>query len=576
MMSVSVHRDRSKRIRVIQAALAALVFFAATVAAVPPADASTDLQLRFALNGNPADAELLDGAVIPAEGNVAIWLAPRLHPAKKVDFYLNGVHVRTETAAPYDFAGTKRDQGPKSIQASDLPEGVNVIEARVDGWFNRDRTVRATFTRAATASNTLPGLGLDFSSADAVLSDYVDEENINGAAVVVVHPDHGIVHESYSGVFGPDRVSLIASAGKVISAGVLLHTAEQPGSAFDMEEPLTDVVDWAGGLPGVTAADLVTNTSGLSELAGLGYVLNPCGFNLVGQVERCARAIASNRADDFDQKPPNEVYRYGGPQWQVAGGIAESVSGKSWDQLVSDAFTDPCDLDVLGFTSLSQFNLLATGARIYPGAFDGDVSRLAPTQNPLIEGGGYTTPHDYAKFLLMLLRGGKCGDTQVLSQDAIDLMMTDRLGQHGLQTSAGTGYSMGWQVDGPIRKDPGFFGAISWLDLEDGYGVYFVIENVALPGKGGGDDLIAAIDNAVNASDLAKPAPCVVTAAGANRVQLRWTNLDAGPYQVRRNGRWRQKSDRIPTATARGSVADNWLVRYWEDGRRIDLACTPG
>ena len=576
MVTSTVRSDRSKRLRALQAALAALVFFAATLVAAPPADASADLQLRFSFNGNPIDSELLDGATIPAEANLAIWLGPRLHPAKKVDFYLNGEHVRTEWSAPFDFSGTKRDQGPKSMQASDLRAGVNVIEARVDGWFNRDRTVRATFTRASSASTTLPGLGLDFSAADAVLSDFVDEENINGAGVVVVHRDHGIVHESYSGVFGPDRVSLIASTGKMLSAGVLLRASEQPDSAFDIEGDVTDVVGWADGLPGVTTADLLSNTSGMSELAGLGYVLNPCGLNVFGELQRCAEASANNPLDDFDQKTPNTVYRYGGPQWQVAGGIAESVTGKSWDQLVAETYTEPCDLNVLGFSNLGQFNLLATGARIYPGAFDGDVSRLTPTRNPTIEGGGYTTPHDYAKLLLMLLRGGKCGDTQVLSPDAIDLMLTDRLGEFGLETGAGTGYGMGWQVDGPVRKDPGFFGAISWLDLEDGYGVYFVIENVALPGQGGGDDLINAIDEAVNASDLEKPAPCVVTAPGANRVQLRWTNLDAGPYNIRRNGRWVRSVARIPSAVVDGSVNDDWVVRYVEDGQRVELVCTTG
>ena len=49
-----------------------------------------------------------------------------------------------------------------------------------------------------------------------------------------------------------------------------------------------------------------------------------------------------------------------------------------------------------------------------------------------MEGGAYLTTGDYAELLLMHLRGGMCGDEQVLSQDALDRMHADRIGpQYG-------------------------------------------------------------------------------------------------------------------------------------------------
>lgn len=488
--------------RVVLAVLATMAFLSGSLVSMPQADAFSRLDLVFALNGNPTDAESLNGAVIPSDSNVAIWVGPRLHPAKEVTFYLNGERVRTERRAPWDFSGTKPNQGPNSMSSNEFREGTNVIEARIDGWFNRDRTIRATFTRAPSNSSTAPGLGLDFSIADDLLSSYVGSENLNGAGLVVVHPDHGIVHENYLGVFGPDRVSLIASTGKSISAGALLHIAEQPEWEFDVQGPISNVVDWGDGLPGVTTANLLSNTSGLDQLAGLGYVLNICGANIFGELERCAEWIARNTGDDFSQKLPNEVYRYGGPQWQVAGGIAETVTGSSWDQLMDEIYREPCDMDGLGFTNLAQLHLFSTGIP-YPGYFDGNTNNLIPTQNPLIEGGGYLTPHDYANFLLMLLRDGKCGDTQVLSPQSVELMFSDQLEPYGLEVRPGIGYGFGWQVDGDMRIDPGFFGAISWVDLADGYGVYFVVEDIALPGQVDRSALIDAIDTAINQSDLA-------------------------------------------------------------------------
>ena len=69
--------------------------------------------------------------------------------------------------------------------------------------------------------------------------------------------------------------------------------------------------------------------------------------------------------------------------------------------------------------------------------------------------------------------------TQVLSQAALDRMQSDRIGEvYGGEARPGMGYGMGWWVDkaSGLINDPGAFGAVPWLDLEDGYGAYLVIE----------------------------------------------------------------------------------------------------
>ena len=106
-----------------------------------------------------------------------------------------------------------------------------------------------------------------------------------------------------------------------------------------------------------------------------------------------------------------------------------------------------------------------------------------------MEAGAYTNARDYAKLLLMQLRGGMCGDTQVLSQAALDQMHADRIGDTygGSATFPGSagpnmGYGMGWWVgrESGLILDRGEFGTVPWLDLEGGYGAYLVLEsNVA-------------------------------------------------------------------------------------------------
>ena len=99
----------------------------------------------------------------------------------------------------------------------------------------------------------------------------------------------------------------------------------------------------------------------------------------------------------------------------------------------------------------------------------------------LVEGGADITTGDDGELLLMHLRGGTCGDAQVLTQESLDVMHGDRIGAayDGDAYDPDTGYGMGWWVDREIGRitDPGAWGAIAWLDLDAGYGGYLVIED---------------------------------------------------------------------------------------------------
>ncbi|RLE24804.1 MAG: hypothetical protein DRJ50_04100, partial [Actinobacteria bacterium] len=187
-------------------------------------------------------------------------------------------------------------------------------------------------------------------------------------------------------------------------------------------------------------------------------------------------------------------------KWQVAGTVAEVASGKSWAELIDEIYVQPCGLESLAYNN--HLELIASEGFTYPSSFNSDPSTLAPTDNPNMEAGAYITTGDYGKLLLMHLRGGACDDGHVLSQDALDRMHEDRIGEvyDGDAFSAGSGYGMGWWVDrdnGRIR-DPGAYGSTPWLDLADGYGAYLVIE--ADSGTGGelAGQLYDIVDQAVN------------------------------------------------------------------------------
>jgi len=336
-----------------------------------------------------------------------------------------------------------------------------------------------------------------FAAISPIVSAYVDSQGLNGAGIAIVHRDHGIMHEEYWGEFGPDHVSLIASSSKMIAAGVLLRLHED--GALDLDAPVSDVVDWGSGNPGVTPAQLISNSSGLvGLLPNPGYSPYLCQWNHEGSLAECAETIFTTADDDRDIAAPDTEFRYGGAQWQVAGAVAEAASGKTWAELIDEIYIEPCELGTLGFTSPTAFG---RGDFSYPSGFDGDLSVLPESANPNIEGGGYVTVPDYAALLLMHLRAGRCGDNQVLSPESLARAHGDRIAEvyDGEAWSADNGYGMGWWISRVSDRitDGGAFGSQVWLDLDDGYGVYLVIEATSQKGQALSAQLYDVIEAAV-------------------------------------------------------------------------------
>lgn len=320
-----------------------------------------------------------------------------------------------------------------------------------------------------------------FSAVAAEIEAFVADRGLNGAGLIVVHRDDGVLYHDHFGEFTEDRISLIASSSKMISAGVLLRLQED--GLLDIDVPIGEQVSWAAGSSEITPAQLLSNSSGLVGL-GPDFLYAPylCQWTPSAELEDCGKTVLTGPDDDGDVADPDTEFRYGGAQWQVAGAVAEAVSGKTWEQLIDEIYVEPCGLDSLGYISLGS----VVGGSGYPTVFGGDPESVEQTDNPNIEGGAYVTTGDYGELLLMHLRGGVCGDNQVLSQSSLDTMHTDRIGSTygGNASGPNVGYGMGWWVDRETARisDGGAFGTVPWLDLDDGYGAYLVIEDTSSTG----------------------------------------------------------------------------------------------
>ncbi len=380
--------------------------------------------------------------------------------------------------------------------------GVLALLASLTAGCSSDDAAGAGESSASVATSTAPARAYDFSAVAPIVEAFLAQHGLDGAGLVVVDEDEGIIDEQYFGEFDADRVSLVASASKMVTAGVLVRLADR--GLLDLDEPIAEYVDWAEGAnPAITVAQLLSNSSGL-----VGLLPNPaygpyvCQFLPAAEIEDCAATAWATPGDDADIVPPDTEFRYGGVQWQIAGAVAETVSGKPWSQLLEETYVEPCGVESLGYNN--HWTQIGEGLSGYPAEFGGDPGTLAPTENPHMEGGLYIDPVDYAELLLMQLRDGRCGDTQVLEPASVERMHTDRVGEtYGGATMTGTGYGFGWWIDrdGSNRiTDPGAYGAVPWLDLDGGFGGYLVLEADARLG-------------ATLAAQLYEPVEAAITAA---------------------------------------------------------------
>ncbi len=327
--------------------------------------------------------------------------------------------------------------------------------------------------------------GPDFSDLDNSFQAFIDSDIFDGISYVLVDED-GVAHQKVFGDHTTDLITMLASTSKVPVVMAIMALDEDPDVDFSIAEPVSTYLPFDGVYADRTVEQMVSNTSGIPGLRllnnGYGSPVGPtlADFNhlcqFVGQpwmnFEVCGQMLVQNELPTTN--PPGSVFDYGGSQWQIAGMTAAIANNSGWNQLFDEYIGTPCELDV--FTFGNPWDELSATGNTYT-SFDGVSADSMPgQQNPNVEGGGITNLSDYAKLLQVHLNGGFCGETRVLSEEAIASMQADR---GGLVTTNATPYGMGWWIrtDLPgVFTDPGAFGAVSFIDVNRGIGGYMAID----------------------------------------------------------------------------------------------------
>lgn len=358
-----------------------------------------------------------------------------------------------------------------------------------------------------TAIVTPPAPLPDFAAADAWMSDLVEAEPLfPGGSMIIVEKDRGVVHKSVFGNQNEDSLVLLASTSKVPTVMLLMALHEDDDNVdFDIQTPIANYLPWQGVWDGaITTENLLSNRSGIPGLTNLftrplDYAPHLCQYQPAGTLLDCAEALYTTELPAIPSTEPDTAFDYGGSQWQLSGGVAETVGGASWNQLWDQYIGQPC-----GLTMARWGNNLGNAT-----AWTGDADALGGLDNPNMEGGMMSNLDDYAKLLSLHLNDGLCGDNRVLSAQGVEFMRLARTEAGG--GSGSRGYGMGWWIvpaeEGGsvyLYVDPGFYGSVSWIDIERGYaGAVFFEEYGGTSGQIGSGgvtrELIPLIEQAIDA-----------------------------------------------------------------------------
>jgi CubicO group peptidase (beta-lactamase class C family) len=309
----------------------------------------------------------------------------------------------------------------------------------------------------------------DFSAVDQRLQQFLDDsERYDGISIIVVDEAQGVVHEAALGDHTSDTVVLLASASKMPFATLLMALDDDSDLDFDVTAPIERYLPWDGVYGDRTSEQLVSNTSGIPGLSAAHIVrdFHGCQFYPQGTLEDCGRVIYATLLPG--SVPPDTDFDYGGSQWHLAGALVEQVVNSSLRQAFARYIADPCRLSVFQYGN--SLRVLDT--------WTGFPDSLVGLDNPSAGGGAISNLQDYARLLLLHLRGGRCGDRQVLDEESVSFMQIDRGGKHG------TPYGMGWWIapagTGDVTTlfwDPGTFGSVAWLDTARRIGGFVAIDD---------------------------------------------------------------------------------------------------
>lgn len=288
-------------------------------------------------------------------------------------------------------------------------------------------------------------------SIDQVLTDAVAAGKVPNVSAIAADRD-GVIFEGAAGPrvaggdpsdrVGGDSHYRIMSMTKIIATTLALQLVEQ--GRLDLDAPVehyrpefarVQVLEgWDGDTPRLrapktqaTVRQLLTHTSGLSYWFWSPDILR--WEQVTGTPNVTAGMLKSLEAPMIHD--PGTAWEYGiSLDWLAR--VLEAVTGETLDVALTTRVLAP-----LGMTETTYLMTPAQRATSVPVHFPAEGGGWTPSdfdtaQSPEYWSGGhglYSTPRDYIKFERALLRGGELDGTRILSEQTVDQMFTNQIGE---------------------------------------------------------------------------------------------------------------------------------------------------
>lgn len=326
----------------------------------------------------------------------------------------------------------------------------------------------------------------------------IDAGAFPGAYLLLVH-DGQVVYEKGLGVRDPktgapmtrDTIFRLYSMTKPLTSVAVMQLVE--AGRIGLHEPVSRYLPELKGLKvgiekrvgdgprlelvdaerEINIQDLLTHTSGISysgtrTLVMMQYEEAKAGINDVrdngDMVAKIARLPLMFH--------PGSGFEYG-MSTDVLGAMLERISGKPLDQYLAETILVPLKMHDSGFWVEPRNH----GRMAEPFEKDPEgkpIKLIDRRSKPTMLGGGggmVSTPHDYQRFLQMLLNGGELDGVRILGLATVEFMASNHLTGQKLPTNefiwAGHGFGLGFMVrtDRGKARFNGSVGDYQWYGL---------------------------------------------------------------------------------------------------------------
>ena len=295
-----------------------------------------------------------------------------------------------------------------------------------------------------------------FDAVDSAARAAFESEGIPGMGLAIYNRDGVKVFEQMYGHFSPDLRVPIASASKLVS-GVTLFRLMDAGY-LTLDSTTGQVLGWTGDQGGITLRQLLSFTSGLAPE-------NHCTYDPTVTLDQCVTMISQTALI----AAPGTEFDYGSVHLEVAGRMAEVVTGKSWNDLFAQQIRDPLGLpaDIVYYAN---------------------PLRMTNTGNPLLAGGLVVSMNEYEHILHFVFDQGVWQGNALLAPQIFATQTVEPYPNVAIGKSPAPSLRYGltaWlecstpQTGCPQISSPGAFGFTPWIDRDAGYYAILGMQDMA-------------------------------------------------------------------------------------------------